>query len=116
MTHRRPKKIGVVDSIPLNGSVFHLWQCADCGGYFAAAERLNEMWLVGLVAFEPMYGENRRLNRVRAKWADARARGEVCTCEFHKDWPTSELLHVRLAESADEGSPLDGRVEHDDIT
>jgi hypothetical protein len=50
MTHRRPKKIGVVDSVPLNGSVFHLWQCADWGGYFAAAERSRPVWVVGLAA------------------------------------------------------------------
>lgn len=111
-TGRRPRKIGVLDRDPFGGYAYHLWQCGNCSGLFAAADPTQQaLSLVGLVMLESMYHENRQLNRVRAQWVDARARGEVCTCAFHDDWPTSELLLVRLAESAKDGDPFTGRVD-----
>lgn len=114
MAHQRPKKIGVLDVIPFGGSTYHLWQCRECGHYFAAAERTEDVMLVGLIEMGSVYRENRRLNRVRAQWAAARERGDVCTCAYRADWPTSELLHVRLAESRDEDSPFVGRLDQDE--
>jgi hypothetical protein len=105
MTHRTPKKIGMLEEDPFGNGTYHLWRCADCQGYFAAAKPTFGVHVVGLIAIDDLYRENRMLNRIRQRWADARERGQVCICAFHAEWPTSDQLHVRLAESPTEGPP-----------